>query len=92
MTKPKTETYAEALQRLGIAIEEIKSLNLADDRLVGAREIARHRGEEISRTRYLIAQGQIPVYREGSLIVASKYVLQKAHVAAAASGACSEAA
>jgi hypothetical protein len=87
MAKPKGETYAEALARLGITVDEIQKLNLADDRLVGAREIARHRGEEISRTRYLIAQEQIPVYREGSLIIASKYVLQKAHVAAAAAAA-----
>jgi hypothetical protein len=84
MAKEKSETYAEALKRLGITTDEIQKLNLGEDRLYGAREIARHRNEAVERTRYLIAQGIIPVYREGASLVASKYVLNKVHLAAAA--------
>ena len=45
---------------------------IADDRLVGADAIARFRGEQPRKTRYLIDKGLLPVGREGNLIVASK--------------------
>ena len=60
----------------------IDELSVADDRLVGAREIAQFRGEPIARTRYLIRRGLIPFYREGATIVASRRALREQHIEA----------
>jgi hypothetical protein len=73
---------ADVFAALGITAEEIRKLDLGDDRLCGAREIARHRNEAIEKTRYLLKCGRIPHYKEGALIVSSKLALNKAHLIA----------
>jgi hypothetical protein len=65
--------------------DNIETLNIADDRLNGAQEIAVFRGEPIHRTRYLIRKGLIPVAREGERIAGSKRRLRE-HYFAATSG------
>jgi hypothetical protein len=60
-----------------------EELNIGDERLVGADAIAAFRGEPVERIRYLIRRGLIPIYREGSRIVASRRVLREHHLQAA---------
>jgi hypothetical protein len=62
--------------------DNIETLNIADDRLNGAQEIADFRGEPIHRTRYLIRKGLIPVAHEGERIVGSKRCLREHYIAA----------
>jgi hypothetical protein len=56
------------------------SVDLAADRLVGIEAIAKFRGEDIQRTRYLVRIGAFPFYREGRIIVASKAALREDHL------------
>jgi hypothetical protein len=63
------------------------AVDLATDRLVGVEAIARFRGEDVQRTRYLVRIGAIPFYREGRIIVASKAALREDHLRQATRGA-----
>ena len=58
------------------------SLDIAQDRLNGAAAIAKFRGEQLHRTRYLIRMKLIPVAREGERIIASKRALREHYIAA----------
>jgi hypothetical protein len=61
---------------------KLDNLNIADDRLNGAEEIAKFRGEPVHRTRYLIRKKMIPVAFEGERIVGSKRRLREHYIAA----------
>jgi hypothetical protein len=50
---------------------------LADDLLVGAREVGRYRGRSPSTAHRLLANGVIPCGRVGALYVASRQALDR---------------
>jgi hypothetical protein len=64
--------------------DNIDTLNIADDRLNGAQEIADFRGEPIHRMRYLLRHNLIAgVWREGERYIGSKRAIRENFLAAA---------
>jgi hypothetical protein len=60
--------------------DENENFPLAEDRLVGAKAIAKFRNEPVRRTNYLLDKRAIPAGKEGNTWVASKRALIAQHV------------